>query len=205
MTYLVLARHGETVWHAENRYAGSTDVSLSPRGLDQAEQLARWANAAGLSSTWTSPLTRAHRTATVSAQASGVSLRVDPRLRELDFGDGEGLTSTEMLDRFPGARRAFEADPVQHHLPAGEDPVLAAGRFIECLNDIVAEYPDGRVLVVAHSTAIRLALCHLLGVPLRVYRQLFPALGNCTRNEIRIRNDQVAVITINSAAEAGSG
>ena len=48
MTDLVLVRHGETVWHAENRYAGVSDVALTPRGaIEQAGQLAAWADTPG--------------------------------------------------------------------------------------------------------------------------------------------------------------
>ena len=63
MTRIVLARHGETAWHAENRYAGRSDVALTPRGHEQAELLAGWAARAGLSAIWCSPLGRAHETA----------------------------------------------------------------------------------------------------------------------------------------------
>jgi broad specificity phosphatase PhoE len=63
MTELVLVRHGETVWHAENRYAGRSDVPLTPRGQEQAGALARWATGAGLDAVLTSPLCRARETA----------------------------------------------------------------------------------------------------------------------------------------------
>ncbi|NUT12685.1 MAG: histidine phosphatase family protein, partial [Nonomuraea sp.] len=54
MTDLVLVRHGETVWHAENRYAGTSDVDLTERGRDQAAMLAAWAAEAGLAAVWSS-------------------------------------------------------------------------------------------------------------------------------------------------------
>ena len=63
MTELVLVRHGETVWHVDNRYAGRSDVELTERGHDQGAQLARWAADAGLDAVLTSPLRRAHETA----------------------------------------------------------------------------------------------------------------------------------------------
>ena len=160
-------RHGETVWHAENRYAGVSDVALTPRGEEQAAQLAAWTRTAGLVAVWSSPLSRARRTAQGCAMVADLPLDVDARLRELDFGEGEGLTSAEMAERFPDARAAFLADPVAHHLPGGEDPVTAAQRFTDCLQEITEKHPDGRVLVVAHSSAIRLALCRLIGVPLQ--------------------------------------
>ncbi|MEV1241765.1 histidine phosphatase family protein [Nonomuraea sp. NPDC049750] len=198
MTNIALVRHGESVWHAENRYAGLSDIELTPRGLDQAGQLASWAGRAGLAAVWASTLSRARITAAASAEAAGVELRVDERLRELDFGQADGLTAAEMRERFPEARAAFEADPATNPLPGGEDPKLAADRFTECLQDIAAAHPDGRVMVVAHTTVIRIALCRLMGVPLDEYRRLFPKLDNCAITEIRPRNGQVAILRYNS-------
>jgi probable phosphoglycerate mutase len=201
MTRLVLVRHGETVWHAENRYAGVSDIELTQRGLAQAGQLARWAGTAELSEVWTSTLTRAQLTARACAEAIGTDLRVDARLRELDFGRGEGLTTAEMNERFPEALEAFRADPVSDHLPGGEDPTHAAERFVACLDDITRLHPDGRVLVVAHTTAIRLALCKLIGVPMSEYRRLFPMLRNCALTELRLHNGQCSVLEFNTPVE----
>ncbi|MFD9942479.1 histidine phosphatase family protein [Nonomuraea sp. NPDC059023] len=180
---LLLARHGETIWHDGNRYAGLSDVALTPRGEEQARELAAWAKDADLSAVWASTLSRTKITAAASATAAGVPLHVDERLRELDFGQGDGLTAAEMRERFPEARAAFEADPAANPLPGGEDPAAAAGRFLACLREI----PPGRVLVVAHTTAIRLALCALVGLPLGAYRRAFPRLDNCAITEIDLK------------------
>ncbi|MFB4277160.1 histidine phosphatase family protein [Nonomuraea sp. MTCD27] len=201
MTDLVLVRHGETVWHAENRYAGISDIELTPRGHDQAAQLAGWAEQAGLDAVWASTLNRARITAETAATKAGLPVRTDARLRELDFGQGDGLTSAEMKARFPEARAAFEADPAAHPLPGGEDPYAAAARFVAALRDVSAAHPDARVLVVAHTTAIRLALCRLIGVPLGEYRRLFPRLDNCALTELRLTGPdagQVAMLQYNS-------
>lgn len=198
MTDVVLVRHGETVWHAENRYAGSSDVALTPRGEEQARTLAAWARTAGLVAVWSSPLSRARRTAQGCAAVADLPLDVDARLRELDFGEGEGLTSAEMTSTFPEARAAFLTDPVAHHLPGGEDPVAAAQRFTDCLQDITGKHPDGRVLVVAHTTMIRLALCRLLGLPLPEYRRLFPSVRNCALTELRLRTGRAALLQFNT-------
>jgi probable phosphoglycerate mutase len=198
MTDLVLVRHGETVWHAENRYAGVSEVELSSSGRAQAAELAMWASSAGLSAVWSSPQGRALATATACADLAGLPLQVDARLRELDFGEGEGLTAQDMRERFPEALDAYRVDPVENHLPGGEDPVEAAARFVACLRDIAGPQ-EGRVLVVAHNTVIRLALCQLLGVPLREYRRLFPAIGNCSLTEIRMTDGRSALLRLNAA------
>jgi broad specificity phosphatase PhoE len=201
MTLITLVRHGETVWHGENRYAGSSDVALTPRGHEQAASLARWSSAADLTSIRSSSLSRARLTAEGCAAATGLSLTIDARLRELNFGQGEGLTSAEMQERFPEKRRAFELAPVTHHLPGGEDPILAAERFTSALLDAAVADPGGRILVVAHTTAIRLALCSLLGIPMNHYRRVFPALGNCALTTIRIKDGQIGLLQYNSPLE----
>ncbi|GAA0922496.1 histidine phosphatase family protein [Nonomuraea longicatena] len=191
MTRLLLARHGESVWHDGNRYAGRSDIALTPRGEQQARELAAWSAQAGLEAVWCSPLSRARRTAQASAEAAGVGLSVDERLVELDFGQADGLTAAEQRERFPEARAAFEDDPAANPLPGGEDPVKAAARFLACLREI----DGGRVLVVAHTTVIRLALCALAGIPLGEYRRVFPELDNCALTEI---DPEGAIIRYNS-------
>jgi broad specificity phosphatase PhoE len=205
MTRLVLVRHGETEWHEENRYAGKTDVALTANGLAQASELAQWAATAQLAAIWSSTLARAQLTAAACGAACGLVVQADSRLCELDFGDGEGLTRSEMSQQFPDALNAFSIDPVGDHFPGGEDPVAAASRFTACLFDIAYEQPTARVLVVAHSTAIRLALCELIGVPLRRYRGLFPTMANCSLTEIEILNKSTSVIEFNSPLHQRSG
>ncbi|NGN63972.1 histidine phosphatase family protein [Streptomyces sp. A7024] len=192
-----LVRHGESVWHAENRYAGVTDIDLTDNGRAQARNLAAWAGQAELAAVWSSPMLRCRETAGESATRAGLPLRLDPRLRELDFGIAEGLTRGEMRQRLPGELKAFEADPVANHFPEGEDPAAAAERYLAFLADLRAEHREGRVLIVAHSTAIRLALCRLLGMPLGDYRRAFPYLANCGLNELVLRDDSPALLALN--------
>lgn len=202
MTDLVLVRHGETVWHAENRYAGRSDVALTDRGHEQARSLARWAATAGLDSVWCSELRRSRETAAPCAEASGLVARVDPRLNEIDFGQGEGSTMYEMRQRFPLELEAFHDDPVGHPLPDAEDPRAAAARALACVTEITEEFPRGRVLVVAHNSLIRLTLCHLLRIPLSEYRGRFPFVRNCGLNEVRLRDGkQPALLQFNTPVE----
>ena len=73
----------------------------------------------------------------------------------------------------------------------------AVGRFVACLHDTSDLQSEGRVLVVAHATMIRLALCHLLGAPLGDYRRLFPTIGNCALTEIRMTGGRPALLGFN--------
>jgi probable phosphoglycerate mutase len=103
-----------------------------------------------------------------------------------------------MRERFPDRYAAFCSDPVKHHLPGGEDPRAAIARGRAALMDAASEAgPEGRVLVIAHSTLIRLLLCDLLGVAPSRYRQVFPDLGNVSLNEIRLDAGSAALLHFN--------
>ena len=198
MTRLVLVRHGETIWHKENRYAGRSDIALTQQGVEQAATLAKWAPTAGLSAIWVSPLSRAMATAEPAARAMQVEPRIDPRLREIDFGRGEGKTMAEMEREFPAEAQAFQDDPASHPFPEGENPREAAHRATECFHEIAQAHRGERVLVVAHNTLMRLALCDLLGIPLGTYRTVFPSVRNGALTEIGFDNGKVALLQFNA-------
>ena len=202
MTHLYLVRHGTTVWHTENRYAGITDVALDPGGYAQAERLAAWASEAALAAIWCSPLNRARETDAPSARTTGFEPRIDERLREIDFGKIEGKTMAEAEQLFPEEIRRFKADPATYPMPGGEDPHQAAHRAVSALRDIASVHPQGRVLVVAHNTLIRLALCSLFGIPLARYRTVFPTVRNGAVTEIGLGDENAAFLQYNSPVVA---
>lgn len=198
MSRIVLVRHGETIWHTENRYAGASDIELSERGYQQAQFLAEWAAKAGIARLYVSDLVRARETARPSEKILGMEATVDPRLREINFGDGEGLTSREMHERFPQQYAAFRKDPVKHHLPGGEDPMAAIARGRGALKEIASQAgPQARVLIIAHNTLIRLLLCDALGIAPTRYRDVFPEVGNVSINEMKLTGHATALLHFN--------
>jgi 2,3-bisphosphoglycerate-dependent phosphoglycerate mutase len=196
-TTLLLARHGQTVWHAENRYAGISDVALTDTGVAQAEALGRWAAAHPVDAIWTSPLSRAVRTAAPAARALHLTPHTEPALTECDFGVLEGRTLAEFEAENPEAAAAFRSDPAAHPFPQAEDPRAAAERGTAALHRVAAAHPDRRVLVVAHNTLLRLVLCRSLSIPLGEYRRVFPGLRNAAVSEVEVRGGRVALLSLN--------
>lgn len=196
-TTLLLARHGQTVWHAENRYAGVSDIALTDRGRAQAEALGRWAAAHPADAIWTSPVSRAVITADPACRVLGLTPHREPDLRECDFGVVEGRTLAEFAAEHPKAAEAFRADPVAHPFPGAEDPRAAAERGAAALRRIAAAHDGERVLVVAHNTLLRLVLCRLLSIPLSEYRRVFPRLRNAAVSEIRMAQGSAALLSLN--------
>jgi broad specificity phosphatase PhoE len=176
---LFLVRHGETAYHADNRYAGRTDLALTDHGQAQAVELGEWAASARLDAVASSPLRRARETAEPAALKAGLNVLVDERLVELDFGAADGLTAAEMRERFGPARAAFEADPYANPLPGGEEPRAALARGRAAVDDL-ANSAGNRILVVTHGTFLRILLADLLCVPPSAYRRAFPLIRNAT-------------------------
>lgn len=185
MTTLHIVRHGETVWHADNRYAGRTDVALTTRGATQGAELIPWARKANLDTVISSDLSRASLTARPVADALTLPLIVDPRLREVDFGQGEGLTASEMTKQFPAERAAFNAAPASHPLPGGESGVAAVERALPAIVDAITAPNVKTVLFVIHSTLGRLLLCEFLGIDKDNYRRVFPTFVNGAITTVR--------------------
>ncbi|HJW88528.1 MAG TPA: histidine phosphatase family protein, partial [Dehalococcoidia bacterium] len=94
---LYLARHGDT--GAIERYYGSTDIPLSPRGREQAERLRDRLSGERIALVYSSDLQRALHTARVVASPHGQEPLPCPELREVDFGEYEGLTFSEIAQR----------------------------------------------------------------------------------------------------------
>jgi probable phosphoglycerate mutase len=205
-----LVRHGETVWHARNQYAGRSDVALTEKGLAQAEALGQWARTRPITRVVTSDLSRAVRTAAPAAAALGVRVEQDPRLREVDFGRGEGLTRAEMAERFPGALVSFVAAPATSPLPGGESGADAVARACPALAELAAGDgaagetvggavggAAGEVLLVAHNTLMRLLLCDVLGIDPDRYREVFPRLDNTAVTTLRTDGTRFALLRLN--------
>lgn len=189
---MVLSRHGQSVWHAENRYAGTSDIDLTPVGRQQAQALADWAGQNRLDALYSSPVRRARESTAPVTAVTGMTATIDEDLREVHFGLAEGLTIGEVRSRYPDAAARFELDPVDGSFPGAEAPEGAAARGAAALRRIAGAHPGHTVLVVAHSTLIRLVLCRLLSIPLRNYRQSLPSLDNGSLTRIRLTGDELS-------------
>ncbi|WP_199836253.1 histidine phosphatase family protein, partial [Streptomyces sp. NRRL F-4489] len=99
---------------------------------------------------------------------------------------------------------AFPPAPAAPPPPGGDPPRHAARRAAACLTDLTRDHPHGRILIVAHSTLLRVLLCHLLGIPLAAYRRTFPELHNGALTEIRLTGGHTALLRLNAPALAPS-
>jgi broad specificity phosphatase PhoE len=171
VTELILVRHGETDWNAAGRLQGHTDRPLSDYGREQARRLAEELAGDELDAIYASDLTRARETAEIVGAQLHLPVVLDPDLREKDWGNWEGLTSTE--------RVGVEL--------VGESTDNHQKRMLAALGRIAAKYPDGRVLVVTHGGSMRRVQTEALGFAM-------PVVENCGRWECAWNDGVIAAV-----------
>jgi broad specificity phosphatase PhoE len=167
MTRLVLVRHGETDWNAEGRYQGQSNVPLNANGLAQAEALARRLSGERFDAIYTSDLARATQTAEALAAVTGAPIFREPRLREIDQGEWEGMLLAEIEARYAEEFARRRLDPLGMHPPGGETVGQVRERVLDVVREIHKTYPSGTVAVVSHGLAIALVKVHLAGLPVQ--------------------------------------
>lgn len=172
-TTTVLLRHGETPLSAERRFAGRGDIPLTETGKLQAKAAAqRLAARGGVQLIVTSPLRRARLTAEAVAAATGAPVQVDEGWIEADFGEWEGLSYAEAMERWPGEVTAWMND-TSVAPPGGESFATAGRRVLAALDRLLDRSEPGRVVVVSHVTPMKTVLRHALLAPPAALRRMY--------------------------------
>lgn len=176
-TRFFLLRHGQTELSVDRRYSGQGNPPLTELGRQQAEAAARYlGRRGGIAAVVSSPLQRAHDTASAAAKELGLDVIVDDDLIETDFGEWEGLTFGEAAQRDPEVHGAWLRDTSVAPPGGGESFDAVATRVRRARTRIIAEYGGATVLVVSHVTPIksilRLALDAGSGILYRLHLDL---------------------------------
>jgi len=204
VTTLYLIRHGETEGSETKRYKGSIDVPLSENGQRQMEQVAKRLNRSynsyktynGLNAVYTSPLSRALKSAEIIAEPHCLKPIVISDLRERNFGIWEGMSFTEIKEKYPQEFEAWAGNPLRYSPVDGESTVEVRERVISALNKIIDNHkgtvpitppclpldkgrlsgvsevvesglsPALNIAITAHGGVNRIILCHVMGIPL---------------------------------------
>jgi len=169
---LVLLRHGRTAWNATGRAQGHADVELDDLGHAQAELVAPWVAAMRPVALWSSDLARARQTAAYVEKETGLTARLDARLREYDVGERTGLTMAEFASRHPEEHAAWLRDR-RSEVPGAEETVEVLARMLPAYDDVLAGLGPGEsAVVVTHGAALKVGVLALLGWPQEQNRSL---------------------------------
>jgi alpha-ribazole phosphatase len=165
MTQLCLIRHGQTDWNLEGRYQGQSDVPLNEKGFEQARSLVGQLDGRSFAAIFSSDLMRARQTAEHIAKDLGLTVQIEPRLREINQGEWEGVLVDDIKARYAEIWSQRTMDPANVRPPGGETVREVAERVSAALDDISRLFPTGRVLIISHGLSIATAICRDKGIP----------------------------------------
>ena len=168
---IFLLRHGETDWNRDHRCQGIVDLDLNGTGVRQANEVAAYLRHERIHSIYSSNLRRAVQTAEVVSREHGLSIQIEPNLRELDHGELEGLTFEEIRDKYGEFIQKWRSEPADLLLPGGERLADVAERAWSAVNRIIDRHiEEHRIVLVSHNFPIVAILCRITNTPLNQYR-----------------------------------
>ena len=191
---LVLVRHARPA-DAGLRVFGSLDVLLGADGVAQAEQLIERLADETVAAVYSSPLVRALDSALPLARKLGLEPVIVPGLREIDFGELEGLTPVELEERYP-EYLPWTDDPAGVVFPDGESVADVQRRAHAAIREIVAAHPGETAVVVSHGVTLRIVLADALRMPLGALFRL--ELSHCGISIIDWFGERALVRSVNA-------
>ncbi|MDO5684307.1 MAG: histidine phosphatase family protein [Propionibacteriaceae bacterium] len=175
---LVLVRHGRTAWNVENRAQGQSDVPLDDFGHEQARTAAPIIAKFEPVALWSSDLRRATDTAAYLAEATGLAVQTDARLREYAVGLRQGFTFDEFREAHPEVHQRFFSDP-DYHVPGAEQIPEVRERMAAAFRDIAGTLaPDETAVIVGHGASLTAGILGFFGAPTAL-REMFGGMDNC--------------------------
>jgi probable phosphoglycerate mutase len=155
-------RHGETDWNKERRCQGHTDTPLNANGLAQAMDLAERMLNIPLDIVVSSDLDRALVTGKTVATKKDVPLVVDPRLREMSYGEAEGMLFEEAINSFGEELwqklMSYKTEYDHVGFPGGETRKSSRERFLAVLTHLIQTTEHKTIGISTHGGALRNAL-----------------------------------------------
>jgi broad specificity phosphatase PhoE len=175
MTELCLVRHGQTDWNLTGRWQGQAPYApgLNDMGFAQARAAREQLRDKKISAIYSSDLLRSYQTAELLAEPLGLTVSLEPRLREINLGVWEGMLSDEIAAQYPQELAERERDPFHTRAPQGESPSDVAERVLEAVTEIAKKHVNDSVVIVAHGVSLAVIICHAQGIPLeKVYEHI---------------------------------
>ncbi|MFC2051846.1 histidine phosphatase family protein [Chloroflexota bacterium] len=172
MSRLLMVRHGITEFNSARRFAGYSDIEMSAAGYRQIERLRDRLIDEKIDVIYSSDLKRALVTAEIIASGRKIDIISCPELREVNYGEAEGLTFDEIKRLYPDVAELITNFSFQLKFPGGESFegfVERTSKFLDRLNKHTVEQA---ILIVSHSGALRVLVCRLLGIDPGHWRQI---------------------------------
>jgi len=203
MTTIILVRHGQTEWNRIERFRGRADVPLNTTGLAQAE-----ATGERVATKWTpvavysSPLSRAVRTAEAVAGHLDLPVQIHPGLADIDYGAWQGLTPGEARQRWPEMIDTWYNRPHLAHIPDGEALDELRQRAMKTVKELSARHAGETIVLVGHTVINRIILLAVLGLENDRFWHI--RQDTCAINVFETDQDDFTLVSLNDTCHLDS-
>ena len=190
-----LIRHGETDWNSVRKLQGQTDIRLNDYGIELAKLTAEGLKDVDFDLIYSSPLIRAVETAEIIKGDRELEIHTDDRIKEINFGECEGIIIPRRKDGPINPIWQFEFD-TEHYIPAegGETFAQMFERTSDFFDNVIMPL-EGRynnVMIVGHGCMNRTILNRILNTPLNDFWDI--RLDHCSVSIIEIADGKASVI-----------
>jgi broad specificity phosphatase PhoE len=192
---VLLIRHGETAWNRQEIFRGRKNIPLNDNGIRQAEALAGSLAKQNITAVYSSPLSRAVRTAIPIAGAAGLSVVKEDALIDIDFGIWQGLTVPQVETGYPDDFRVWKTDPGNARIPEGETLGTVLERSSALLARLRERHANDTIALVSHRVVAKVILCHVLGLDNSHFFSIFQS--NCCLNIFDMNQDGFVLRLLN--------
>jgi len=197
-TTVLLVRHGQTRSNVAGYYMGWSEEDLNDVGYIQARKLASRLADLPLASIFTSPLRRAHTTASLIAEPHGLKVKPLDDLIEIKLGDWQGLHESEIARRWPEMWKQSEIDPSVLTMPHGESFSQVAERAVRVFEEMIAANRGKHTVMVTHDVVVRIVVAYVLGVTYSIYRRL--KVDNASLSVVWVTDSSKRLVTLNDTS-----
>ncbi len=204
MTCIILVRHGQTEWNRVERFRGRADVPLNETGLAQAQATGRrvaveWRPVA----IYSSPLSRAVKTAEAIAGRLDLPAQIHPGMADIDYGLWQGLTPDEAKERWPEIHHAWYNAPHTARIPGGETLNDLRARAMTTVNELAARHTEQTIVLVGHTVINRVILLRVLGLGNDRFWRL--RQDTCAINVFEADGDDFTLVSLNDTCHLRAG
>ena len=162
MVKLILVRHALTVDNQKSRLSGHIDSSISEEGKEQIDKITNYLKDFDIDKIYTTTSSRTKDTVKKLSELKSIEIIEKESLKEISFGDFEGLTFDEIKDKYPKEFQDMIEKGYEYKYPNGESLIDSYNRVCIELDNIISNNDDRTILICSYGGTIRNIITYLI-------------------------------------------
>jgi len=177
------------------RFRGRADIGLDGVGMKQAQAAANRIKEWSVSAIYSSPLRRATATSDIIGTQLGLTVKTLPDIIDVDYGEWQGLSTQEVIDRYDGLYSQWIINPDGVKFPGGESFAQVRERVSRAVDVLIRDHPKESVVLVTHKVICQLLVLDLLALDNSHFWQVTQDV--CAMNLFEVRGGVPSALFLN--------